>query len=336
MSREFCKLMRHAKASDWLSLLHFDSLRQCVYLYDVANRAVHHPQVHEVEWPIIWVLARYHKKFIWSTKLPSEACLIRDFAAWRNRIAWKWFFRQKPGSKPPFRPCVDADSVPFKGVLNKDIQSWLQEVQRRIACRLRHDIESSRSSGRLVNTIPLTTFGLQRLKHSKFGVVPTDKDGGFAVLQRDQLQGIHRQIFAGEAYRPCVLTADDQARISQKYVLTCRQVAACYKHDPKYLSLLLKSSRRSRATMFANLGITVKSHKPEGQVKCRNLHKIKRFAFEGLSAWVDHVLQPTISSMPHILANSEQFARRVGGTPICTGSVLVLGGHRRVLHVWQC
>ena len=47
---------------DWLSLLHFDSLRQCVYLYDVSNRAVHHPQVHEVEWPVVWVLARYHKK----------------------------------------------------------------------------------------------------------------------------------------------------------------------------------------------------------------------------------------------------------------------------------
>ena len=64
-----------------------------------------------------------------------------------------------------------------------------------------------------------------------------------------------------------MLTADDQARISQKYVLTCRQVG-CYRQDPKYLGLLLKSIRRSRSTMFANLGITVKSHKPASAGIC--------------------------------------------------------------------
>ena len=50
-------------------LLCFDRLQQQVYIYSDEDKAAYYPD--DLEWPIVWALARYNKKHIFcSRKLP--------------------------------------------------------------------------------------------------------------------------------------------------------------------------------------------------------------------------------------------------------------------------
>ena len=319
-SRLLWSLMRGATASDWLNLLHFNALRDCVYIYNAEKQTVHKPGSAEIEWPIIWVLARFNKKFAWSLRLPPATWIQQDLAVWRCKMAWRWFFRHRPGGMLPFRPCRDIKPQPYTAQLPSSLRTWLTEVQRRILCRLQHDIRRGNS---FKNTVPLTAFGLQRLKHSGLAVLPTDKDGGFGVVAKDQLVGLHKRIFNGNAYIACVLTEQDRIRMMWRYESICKEVSTVMGARGAYVSQLMKAARRRGARITSSLGVTIKSHKPQGQVKCRNLHRSRDFAFEGLTAWIDYVLKPILLSMPHMLANSEAFVKAVGGVKLSGNSVLV-------------
>eukprot|EP00438_Fugacium_kawagutii_P000047 Skav211389 [mRNA] locus=scaffold8085:1910:3208:+ [translate_table: standard] len=56
--------------------------------------------------------------------------------------------------------------------------------------------------------------------------------------------------------------------------------------------------------LVRKLNVTVKSHKPAGQVAFRNIHGGMCYPFSGLGAWLAHNLQQSLRKIPHILRNS--------------------------------
>ena len=72
--------MQGATAQDWIWLLKFDVLRKLVYWYDVDDASVHSPTAQQVEWPIIWILTRYHKKYLWCNSLPDLSWIAEDLS----------------------------------------------------------------------------------------------------------------------------------------------------------------------------------------------------------------------------------------------------------------
>jgi len=69
--RAFLSLMKGASASDWWMMMNFNKLRRSVYVYNHDRRMVTYADK-QLEWPIVWVLARYHQKHVfYSKKKPS-------------------------------------------------------------------------------------------------------------------------------------------------------------------------------------------------------------------------------------------------------------------------
>ena len=57
-------------------LLCFDGLQQQVYIYSDEDKAAYYPD--DLEWPIVWALARYNKNIICSKKLPVLSQINED------------------------------------------------------------------------------------------------------------------------------------------------------------------------------------------------------------------------------------------------------------------
>ena len=308
-----------ATAQDWIWLFKFDVLRKLVYWYAVDDASVQPPTEQQVEWPIIWILTRYHKKYLWCNSHPDLSWIAEDLFHWRNKVGWAWFFRNKPFKRYSFRPVRRQKTAPCTVKLPDELYAWMNEMHRRIILSLRHDI--SRKSNRHSNMLSVTKLGLQRLKHSQLAVIPTDKDGGYAIFERHNLRVVHQKILSSDAYSLC--REVDWPVLERQYGFHCRAVDKACAEAGHLERQLLRSTKQPESKITCTLGITVKSHKPAGLVKCRNLHKSRSYCFEGLSAWAEHELKLQLKPYKHILRNSAEFVRSVAGSGIPDGALLM-------------
>ena len=161
-------------------------------------------------------------------------------------------------------------------------------MHRRIVVSLQHDISKKRNYS---NMLSVTKLGLQRLKHSELAVIPTDKDGGYAVFERRNLRWTALKYQYGSLCKAVDQTCGERGHLERQ---------------------LLRSTQQPQARITCSLGLTVKSHKPAGLVKCRNLHKSKKYSFEGLSAWTEHELKSQLKPYKHILRNSRRCSPHEG------------------------
>ena len=318
VSRLFLEVMQGATAQDWIWLLKFDVLRKLVYWYDVDDASVHSPTAQQVEWPIIWILTRYHKKYLWCNSLPDLSWIAEDLSQWRNKVGWAWFFRNTPSKGYGFRPVRRQKTATCTVKLPDELNAWMNEMHRRIIVSLQHDMSMNRNYS---NTLGVTKLGLQRLKHSKLAVIPTDKDGGYAIFERHNLRMVHEKILSSSAYVVC--SGVDWTALKHNYCSLCKTVDRECGERGQLERQLLRSTRQIDSRVTCILGITVKSHKPNGLVKCRNLHKSKMFSFEGLSAWTEYEFKSQLKSCKHILRNSTEFVRKVAGARIPEGALLM-------------
>lgn len=318
VSQLFLDAMQGATAQDWIWLLKFDVLRKLVYWYDIDGASVHSPTAQQVEWPIIWILTRYHKKYLWCNTLPDLSWIAQDLCQWKNKVGWAWFFRNAPCKRYDFKPVRRHKTATCTVRLPDELHAWMHEMHRRIVVSLQHDISKKRNYS---NMLAVTKLGLQRLKHSELAVIPTDKDGGYAVFERRNLRVVHEKILSSDAYTVC----NDLGWTALKYQYgsLCKAVDQTCGERGHLERQLLRSTQQPEARITCSLGLTVKSHKPAGLVKCRNLHKSKKYSFEGLSAWTEHELKSQLKPYKHILRNSAEFVRKIEGAKIPEGALLM-------------
>ena len=94
---------------------------------------------------------------------------------------------------------------------------------------------------------------------------------------------------------------------------------ASYHQDPSLAALLKKSLSGSLSGILGN---TVKNHKPQGEQSLRNLHKVRDYAFEGLSRWLRSQLAPIVASLPHMVKDSFAFRDAVHGIPLTQSTAM--------------
>ena len=72
-ARALDRMMRAATLQDWQLLHGIDELRKCIFYFDHEERGVHSCAVmEEIQWPIVWLLARFNRKHLHVTrKLPD-------------------------------------------------------------------------------------------------------------------------------------------------------------------------------------------------------------------------------------------------------------------------
>eukprot|EP00438_Fugacium_kawagutii_P033550 Skav211084 [mRNA] locus=scaffold2002:133662:134778:- [translate_table: standard] len=146
-------------------------------------------------------------------------------------------------------------------------------------------------------------MAIRWLQQSPWSVVPTDKDGGYCLVNKKHLSVAHQEILAKPWYAPYPTNLFPGFRtLAKKYSKLSRQVA-----DLEASSGMARAMRQSlkggERHLVRKLNVTVKSHKPAGQVAFRNIHGGMCYPFSGLGAWLAHNLQ-SLRKIPHILRNS--------------------------------
>ena len=72
------------------------------------------------------------------------------------------------------------------------------------------------------------------------------------------------------------------------------------------------------------LHLTLKTHKKKtGNAVPRNIHNASGSAFQGLSAYIDHMLQPIVGKFAHVVRDSEDFVQQVRGLVLPAGGNMV-------------
>ena len=110
----------------------------------------------------------------------------------------------------------------------------------------------------------------------------------------------------------------------EHYAWSCREVSKLWVRDSdstaeqdkenvqKMQRILISSLKTDGAALAAELIITMKSHKPQGKVLHRNIHAASKYAFAGLSCWLNATISKELEiKAPWILPSREVFVERV-------------------------
>ena len=100
MVRRFKEIMKDAGVRDWKSMAHFSNLKQSVYVLDHESKSVRNPGL-EIEWPIVWLLGAFHRKYIFVLQKNLEAKHINnDAIRLTRRVEWAWALREDNACLP--------------------------------------------------------------------------------------------------------------------------------------------------------------------------------------------------------------------------------------------
>ena len=298
-------LMDGADINAWQSLADFAfGQGSLVHLYDHIDQRLL-PCPDDVPWPVQWLLSSYPKKHIFvAKKAPSVEALHKDFCNFEN--ATKWASLHGSSDKPRFPYAKRIGSTPScNRVVDPDLQGWLRSLRSRVLTGARSLVRCNAHNG-LHNTFGLVSLALRQLKRMPFVVLPKDKEPGFCVVPTHSMKELELRTVSSRFYT-AVRPADIKLQSQKVYARKLAKQIENQFELPGISANLMKSVYVG--SFFSRLGLLVKSHKTDGQVTCRNLHKSMAFALTGLSRWLSAMLtEHTV--LPHNLRDSEH-AREV-------------------------
>eukprot|EP00933_Yihiella_yeosuensis_P044464 TRINITY_DN39620_c0_g1_i1.p1 TRINITY_DN39620_c0_g1~~TRINITY_DN39620_c0_g1_i1.p1 ORF type:complete len:635 (+),score=76.46 TRINITY_DN39620_c0_g1_i1:476-2380(+) len=302
--------MKGASAAGWCWLAKFEELRRRVYLYLPFAKEVVYP-TDDIPWPIIWWLARYHKKHVFcSNALPKLQNVAQDIRQFINKLKWKYHHRNSCNAPPsisiPFRRLVP----PCSAELCPELQAWLFSLHHCLLKAAHFAKARARFNKSHSNLLPLTRLGMKMFRASKWAAVPTDKDGGFAFIDRNSLENVHLQLLQSSMYEELVDPSIAESRYyTRKYCHLAKEIQKL--EGEEGLANAIMKSLTDTAKLPARLSITCKSHKPAGEVSFRNIHANAQYMFAGLSAWCASQLRRLLVQHQHLIPDSRTFVRQL-------------------------
>ena len=296
--------------ADWWWFIDFARLREQVYVYDHTSHSVYTPGGGEVEWPIIWILARYHKKHILCNKsLPRIDHVVRDLKEWGNRFKWRWYHRASAGSKPSITIRY-RESPACEHLLAPEVEWMVRNMKDCVLSECRKAISRARYDRSYANILPLTSFGLRLLRRSGLKAIPNDTDGGYALETKAEHREVHAEILNSGVYEefPDFMVHTEINNAVTSYCDLCYLIA---KHcgEPRLAWELRKSLQQGR--LIATLKPTCKSYKLMGEVSHRPVHALPDYAFAGSSKWVSKELMKDLRGREYLVKDTAQFVKSI-------------------------
>ena len=290
----------------------FDMLCERIEVFDPPSKSMLPVSDFKVPWPIVWVLARYNRKHIWANrKLPSPDWVRKAMYDFCQRMKWKWFFRNSSTRKP----LVRFQSTSHCGhVIDPGLQFWLDRFNRMmIGEALRACKKATRHKEVISNMSPLVRWGIQLLKSSPWKACWTDKTSSYALIDRSHIASLHDDVFD----KPMYMSEDrDDTRMVNGHYISYFKMAKrieLFEDSPELGAQLRKTANLPKARLVSRLSLTVKSHKPQGQVSVRNLHCSGTYSFKGIGLWVQHKLAEKLDCIPFLIKDPSQVGLMLKG-----------------------
>jgi hypothetical protein len=288
--------------SSWVDrwcLANFSILAQNVYLLHGDDQFVSKIDTlsYSTPWPIIWLLTRYSPKHIFNTRAPPEEIKIhKDFLAFENKIKWKYVFRNAdptqrrfPIKKPP-KSCYAVVAI--------ELTAWSGELRKAVLGLTRDAQKWFKNHKPPRDT--LQQFAFRQFDRSELVAIPTDKDGGFTILQSSRRIAELKSLMGGTTYREVSRVMEiDPHKIRSQYYRLCAKIS--HHEDEQGLYSALVSSW-SEQHLTAQIMLNCKSHKDP--IEFRNIHSAPKSAFNGLSSYFDKKLGQKLKTLPHLVRDS--------------------------------
>jgi len=124
-------------------------------------------------------------------------------------------------------------------------------------------------------------------------IIKNDKNPGFSFVHKSQVSAMESIVTSANFYTPVDYRYLNIASLKKQCSGLGRRIAK-HHDNPKIASSINKSLA---GRWFARMGYTCKTHKTDGDVSLRPLHKGINQCFEGLSRWFVWVLTPWIDKI---------------------------------------
>lgn len=324
--RFFRSLMKGASLQDWLSLLRFDDFAKQVYVLDHACMTAFHPfarfQLHSalrsraLPWHVVMLLGKYHRKHIFhGNRLPKVQSAMRQVHDFLARLQWQWLFRGAPreGLLPPLKTKRFSCSAPAASQLVPELHVWCNmfaRVAERTLRRARARGGRTRNFG--ANTVLVEVEALRWIQGSMFLPLPTDKDGGYCLVERSYVKEAQFNILNKPWYAKFPENLADVYRGScVSYKRLAWSIADSSKCEPLFAQICRSLRGCTHEDLPRKLALTVKTHKPPGDISFRNLHVGGPQPFGGLSVWLNVHLDSVLRKLPHVLQSTHDLASRL-------------------------
>ena len=306
--------------ADWNSLLDVGSNSWCVFWYEYSTRTVVDGSC--IPWPIRWLLGAHHHKHIFATsKLPNLYSLRKELNDFCHKVRWQWKLRNEAGRRRTVK-VPNTGVVPCNATVPPELSAWLANLSNSVIAEARRGCSRASACRSVSNRIPLVGFALKLLRSRGWVAVKNDKEPGFSVMTVESKKDAMLEVLSSDSYVEMRGDIPVDA-IIKKYFALCNFVGKTV-DDMQLAGTLKKSIFAPRASLFAELNITVKSTKGDGLVSVRNLHCAPSHSLAGLSVWVDVVLSGYLASKAkHLIVSSEQLKSLVAKVRVGDSSRLM-------------
>jgi hypothetical protein len=262
-------IIKNMSASDCLWLRNYDTLAQNIFVLSSDNASACNASSNiDIDWPIIWTIARHHKKHrIIDTRCLSKNLVEDALVKFESKIKWSWYFRDRyedPRLTMYRLKLIKKKTTPTcPHFIDPEIREWLRIFKSNVMEGYnRAHVQACRN--KFSNASHLAKWARVLFANSKLKLMQTDKDGGFLLLYEHQLNTIYDGIFSltnksgQRIYRPTSFQDKEWLYQPDVYRGICLDIEK-YEDLPGLAKVICKSLVSKR--IFATLKVTAKTHK---------------------------------------------------------------------------
>lgn len=234
---------------------------------------------------------------------------MSDFLA---RLKWQWL-RRRFGSSSECERSRCQQQPPPTWQLLPELQVWSNKFARTVERTLkRARALAGRSCNLGANTVPVKIEAPRWIQQSLWVPLPTDEDGGYCLVEKALVQEAQESILARSWYERI------HVEIAVLYQAACiayrklaNQIASTTECLALYSQICKSLMGCLRKDLPRKLSLTVKTHKPPGEISLRNLHVGGPQPFGGLSAWLNIQLDKVLKRLPHVMTSTHDLANKL-------------------------
>lgn len=243
---------------------------------------------------------------------------VRNFV---NKIKWKAFFNTEVKN---IKNVEKEERRIIKNILHRstprcnetlvpEIEAWLAGLQSALLSAMDKGLRKAKyftPEARWCNHPALTTWAWKFMKERNWTALPNDKEPGFTIVKKDELKKMILEKFESEKYEEVSTLSTSLTMMKDEYVSLCRRIARL-EGAPREAVRMGSSALVPAARFDTVFQATLKTHKPQGQVRIRPIHAGSRHTAAGVSMWLSDQLQSVLNELPHFVIDSNAFCQRV-------------------------
>jgi len=318
-TKRFQTLIHDLPEHDLAALLKVDDLCSHLKIFDFDTRTT--SDAVGLPWPIIWLLARAHPKHIYLGKAPTSETVANRVQNFLRKIRWRIALRDD-SFVPPFKvskpkitsPCWMP--TPPHATLWSALFGWafMKHVSTPLAKLKAYNTSC---------TPRMVKWAMQVLKRQNLAVLPSDKDGGVVLLKAPDIERLESQIFLTETYEYLDMgTTSAYIREAVPAIKSLAVDIAAHENMPRLAAHILKPIFRGDSAV-SRLQMTLKTHKPQGEIKPRALHCAPSYAYEGVGRWLSRELRRKLDPFKHLVKNAADAKRQMSSATLVGTEELV-------------